>query len=153
VRPHPRDAQALRGGRRRDYGWCASHSRYLWGFRPHAIFAPDGTPRLGSPNADEREIGLTLPDRCQRHGGEVLLGDGGHASHGFAAQVAERDATFMRPCPKQEPGTRPHLAPIRQPIESILWTGKNLPTVERFCLLAAAITPNHLPENGGQHDV
>ena len=25
------------------YGYCASHSRYFWGFRLHAIFAPDGT--------------------------------------------------------------------------------------------------------------
>ena len=33
-----------------DYGWCASHSRYFWGFRLHAMFAPDGTPRaLSSP--------------------------------------------------------------------------------------------------------
>jgi len=28
-----------------DYGYCASHSRYFWGFRLHAIFAADGTPR------------------------------------------------------------------------------------------------------------
>jgi hypothetical protein len=37
-----------------DYGYCASHSRFFWGFRLHAIFAPDGTPRaitLASPNA------------------------------------------------------------------------------------------------------
>ncbi len=27
-----------------DYGWCTSHSRYFWGFRLHAIVAPDGTP-------------------------------------------------------------------------------------------------------------
>jgi hypothetical protein len=27
-----------------DYGWCASHSRYFWGLRLHAIFAPDGPP-------------------------------------------------------------------------------------------------------------
>jgi len=35
-----------------DYGYCASHSRYfryLWGFRLHAIFAPDGTPRALAP--------------------------------------------------------------------------------------------------------
>jgi hypothetical protein len=104
----------------------------LWGFRLHAIFAPDGTPRalaLRSPKADEREIGLTLPDRCQRRGGEVLLG--------------ERDATFMRAGRKQERGTRPHLAPIRQRIESIFWTCKDLLTLARFCCLAAASTPNH----------
>jgi hypothetical protein len=28
-----------------DYGYCASHSRLFWGFRLHALFAPDGTPR------------------------------------------------------------------------------------------------------------
>jgi hypothetical protein len=103
---------------------------------------PDREP---PPKADEREIGLILPDRCQRGGGEVLLGDGGHASHGFAAQVAERDATSMPPRRKNERGTRPHLAPIRQPIESILRTCKDLLTLARFCCLAAAITLNHQP--------
>jgi hypothetical protein len=115
------------------YGWCASHSRYFWGLRLHAIFAPDGTPRalaLRSPNADEREIGLILPDRCQRRGGEVLLGDGGHASHGFAAQLTERDATGPRTRHKNERGTRPHLPPIRQRIESIFRTRKDLLTLE-----------------------
>jgi len=46
-----------------DHGWCASHSRYFWGFRLHAIFAPDGTPRalaLTSPKADERDVALGL---------------------------------------------------------------------------------------------
>ena len=28
-----------------DYGYCAIHCRYFWGFRLHALFAPDGTPR------------------------------------------------------------------------------------------------------------
>jgi hypothetical protein len=145
-----------------DYGWCASHSRYFWGFRLHAIFSPDGTPRaleLCSPKLDEREIGLVLLDRCRRHGGETLIGDKGYASRAFAAQVAERDATFLRPRRKDEIGQRPHLAPIRQRIESIFWTCKDLLTLERhgartlaglrervlarFCSLAAAITLNH----------
>jgi hypothetical protein len=145
-----------------DYGWCASHSRYFWAFRLHAIFSPDGTPRaleLCSPKLDEREIGLILLDRCQRHGGETLLGDKGYASRQFAAQVQARDATFMRPRRKDETGQRPHLAPIRQRIESIFWTCKDLLTLERhgartlaglrerilarFCSLAAAITLNH----------
>ena len=145
-----------------DYGWCGSHSRYFWGFRLHAIFSPDGTPRaleLCSPKLDERDIGLVLLDRCQRHGGETLLGDKGYASRAFAAQVAQRDATFLRPRRKDERGTQPHLAPIRQRIESIFWTCKDLLTLERhgartlaglrervlarFCCLAAAITLNH----------
>jgi hypothetical protein len=123
--------------------------------------APRGALALCSPKADEREIGLILPDRCQRHGGEVLLGDGGHASRGFAAQLAEPDATSMRARRKHEAGQRPHLAPIRQRIESSFWTCKDHLTLERhrarthaglkervpvrFCCLAAAITPNHQP--------
>ena len=145
-----------------DYGWCGSHSRYFWGFRLHAIFAPHGTPRaleLTSPKLDERDVGLVLLERCRRHGGETLLGDKGYAGRAFAAAVSQRDATFVRPRRKDEPGHGPHLAPIRQRIESIFWTCKDLLTLERhgartlaglrerilarFCCLAAAITLNH----------
>ncbi|MFT4034885.1 MAG: IS982 family transposase [Patulibacter sp.] len=145
-----------------DYGYCASYSRFFWGFRLHAIFSPDGTPRaLGvcSPKRDEREIGLVLLDRCRRHGGEILLGDKGYAGRAFQTAVAERDATIVRSRRTDEPGDGPHLAPIRQRIESIFWTCKDLLTLERhgartlaglrerilqrFCCLAAAITLNH----------
>jgi hypothetical protein len=145
-----------------DYGWCASHSRYFWGFRLHAIFAPDGTPRaleLTSPKIDERDVALVLLERCRRRGGETLLGDKGYAGREFAAAVSELDATIVRPRRTDEPGTGPHLAPIRQRIESIFWTCKDLLTLERhgartlaglrerilarFCCLAAAITLNH----------
>ena len=145
-----------------DYGYCRSHSRYFWGFRLHAIFSPDGTPRaleLASPKIDEREIGLRLLDRVRRHGGETLLGDKGYAGREFATKVSERDAMLVRPRRKDEPGDGPHLAPIRQRIESIFWTCKDLLTLERhgartlpglrervlarFCTLAAAITLNH----------
>jgi hypothetical protein len=145
-----------------DYGYCTSHSRYFWGFRLHAIFSPDGTPRaleLASPKIDEREIGLILLDRCVRNRGEVLLGDKGYAGRQFAAEVAARDATILRPVRKDEPGKGPHLAPIRQRIESIFWTCKDLLTLERhgartlpgirerllarFCCLAACVSLNH----------
>jgi hypothetical protein len=46
-----------------DYGYCASHSRFFWGFRLHAIFSPDGTPRaltLTSPKQDERDVAIKL---------------------------------------------------------------------------------------------
>ena len=145
-----------------DYGYCRSHSRYFWGFRLHAIFAADGTPRalqLASPKIDERDVGLRLLERTRRHGGEILLGDKGYAGRQFAAEVAGLGATLVRPRRKDEPGDGPHLAPIRQRIESIFWTCKDLLTLERhgartlngirerilarFCCLAAAITLNH----------
>ena len=85
-------------------------------------------------------------------------GDKGYAGRTFAAEVAARDATIVRPRRSDEPGRGPHLAPIRQRIESIFWTCKDLLTLERhgartpaglrervlqrFVCLAAAITLN-----------
>ena len=145
-----------------DYGWCASHSRYFWGFRLHAIFAPDGTPRaltLASPKRDERAVGLELLARCRRTGGETLLADKGYAGRDFARAVREMGATIVRPRRKNETGHHAHLAPIRQRLESIFWTCKDLLTLERhgartiagikerilqrLLCLAACITLNH----------
>jgi hypothetical protein len=145
-----------------DYGWSASHSRYFWGFRLHGLFAPDGTPRalaLTSPKQDEREVAIKLLARARRHGGETVIGDKGYAGAKFAREVDDLDATILRPRRKDEPGHGPHLAPIRQRIESIFWTCKDILTLERhgartlpglrerilqrLLCLAAAVTLNH----------
>ena len=63
-----------------DYGYCASHSRFFWGFRLHALFALDGTPRaltLITPKASEREVCLALLERVNRSGPLVVIGDKG----------------------------------------------------------------------------
>jgi Transposase DDE domain len=117
-----------------DYGYCASHSRYFWGVRLHAIFASDGTPRafaLASPKRDEREVGLELLGRCERAGGEILLSDKGYAGQEFTSAVRGLQATHVRPKRKDEPGEGPHLAPLRQRIESIFSTCKDILTLER----------------------
>jgi hypothetical protein len=117
------------------YGYCASHSRWFWGFRLHLLAAPDGTPRaltLAAPWRDERD---------------------------FALAVAERGVLVVRPRRADEPGEGPHLSPIRQRIESIFWTCKDLLTLERhgartmaglrerilqrFLCLTACISLNH----------
>ena len=145
-----------------DYGWCASQHRFFWGFRLHALFALDGTPRalrLVSPKLDDREVGLTLLQRCDLAGGETVIGDKNYAGRDFARAVSALDATIVRPRRRDEPGQGPHLAPIRQRIESIFWTCKDLLTLERhgartlnglrerilqrFLTLAACITLNH----------
>ena len=145
-----------------DYGWCGSHSRFFWGFRLHGLFAPDGTPRafaVASPKRDEREVGLKLLERAERAGGEIVIGDKGYAGRHFAAAVDELDATILRPARKNEPDSTLHLAPIRQRIESIFWTCKDILTLERhgartlhnlrvriaqrFLALAACIALNH----------
>jgi hypothetical protein len=145
-----------------DYGWCSSHSRFFWGFRLHGLFAPDGTPRaftLASPKRDEREVGIELLERASRAGGEVVIGDKGYAGKDFAEAVRDLDATIVRPARKDEPDSALHLAPIRQRIESIFWTCKDILTLERhgartlhnlrvriaqrFLALAACVALNH----------
>ena len=147
-----------------DYGYCASHSRHFFGFRLHALFAPDGTPRalaLTSPKIDEKEVCLKMVAYCERQPGQmlVLIGDKNFRGKDFEAQLATLGATILRPRRKDEPGRGPHLAPIRQRIESIFWTFKDILTLERhsarthrnlrvrlcarFAALAAAIMLNH----------
>ena len=143
------------------YGYCAAHSRWFWGLRLHLLAAPDGTPRaltLADPRRDEREVALELLARC-RGGCELLICDKGYAGREFAASAAGLGATVVRPKRKDERGRGPHLAPIRQRIESIFWTCKDLLTLERhgartmaglrervlsrFLCLAACISLNH----------
>jgi hypothetical protein len=116
-----------------DYGFCASHSRYFWGFRLHLAAAPDGTPRalhLASPKVDERQVGLQLVERCAR-GGETLICDKGYAGRSFAEGVAKLGVAVARPKRADENGNGPHLAPIRQRIESIIWSLKGTLGLER----------------------
>ena len=145
-----------------DFGYCTSHSRYFWGFRLHGLFALDGTPRalmLTSPKTPERDVCLALLARCQRSGPLCVVGDKGYAGHQFEASAGRLDATIIRPRRKDEPAGGPHLAPIRQRVESIFQTCKDLLTLERhgartlhglatrikirFLALAAAIALNH----------
>jgi hypothetical protein len=147
-----------------DYGYCASHSRYFWGFRLHALFAPDGTPRalaLTSPKLDEKLVCLQLVARCERQPGQmlILIGDKNFRGKDFETELAKLDATIMRPRRNDERGHGPHLAPLRQRIESIFHTCKDILTLERhgartlenlrvrlasrFAALAAAVALNH----------
>jgi hypothetical protein len=121
-------------GEAADYGWCGSHSRYFWGFRLHLLCALDGTPRaveLASPKVDERRVAIELLERCVRIGGETLIGDKGYAGRAFAADIAARNAVVARPARADEPDNGVHLAPLRQRIESIIWSLKGTLGLER----------------------
>ncbi len=145
-----------------DYGYCASHSRFFWGLRLHTLMAPDGTPRamaLTSPKEGEREVCLRLLERVNRNGPVTVLGDKGYAGADFEAQAAALGATVVRPRRKDEPDRGLHLAPLRQRIESIYRSAKDILTLERhgartlrglrarisarFLALAAAVSLNH----------
>ena len=124
------------------YGYSRSHSRWFWGMRLHLACAPDGTPRaaaLVSADRPEREVALTLLPRALR-GGETIVCDKGYAGGEFASQVAALGATVVRPARRNEPQTGPHLAPIRQRIESVFHTCKDLLSLERH----GARTPRNL---------
>jgi len=145
-----------------DYGYCASHSRYFWGFRLHGLFATDGTPRalaLTSPKVGERDVCLDMLARLKRTGPVTVVADKGYAGRDFEAHAAELGARIVRPRRKDEPGRGPHLAPIRQCVESIFWTAKDMLGLEhhgarelhtlrcrlaaKFLALTAAIALNH----------
>jgi hypothetical protein len=116
------------------YHYSRSHSRWFWGMRLHLLAAPDGTPRaaiLASADQKERDVALRLFP-IGLHGGETIVCDKGYAGAEFAQTVAERHgAHILRPKRKTEPGRAPHLAPIRQCIESIFWTLKDRLGLER----------------------
>lgn len=115
------------------YGYSRSHSRFFWGMRLHLAAAPDGTPRgwaLTAADRPEREVALKLLPQVLR-GEEALVCDKGYAGREFAANVAELGACVLRPARKDEPDNGLHLSTIRQRIESIFWTCKDLLTLER----------------------
>jgi Transposase DDE domain len=115
------------------YGYSRSHSRYFFGCRLHLACALDGTPRaaaLVAADRPEREVALTLLPRALT-GGETIVCDKGYAGRDFAAKVAQLGATIVRPARRNEQQTGLHLAPIRQRIESVFWTCKDLLTLER----------------------
>ena len=114
---------------------------------------------MASPKRDEREVGIELLERTNRIGGEILIGDKGYAGREFCEAVNQLQATIVRPARKDEPDSPVHLAPIRQRVESIFWTCKDILTLERhgartlhnlrariaqrFLALAACVALNH----------
>jgi hypothetical protein len=72
--------------------------------------------------------------------GETIVCDKGYAGREFAEAVSGLGAAVLQPPRANEPQTGPHLAPIRQRIESVFWTCKDLLTLERH----GARTPRNL---------
>src|SRR6266704_6808597 len=64
------------------YGYCASHSRFFWGFRLYLITTAEGMPviwGLAHPGLGEREVVTALLERDHHliRAGQVILGDKG----------------------------------------------------------------------------
>ena len=118
------------------YGYCASHSRFFWGFRLYLISAPDGMPviwGLANPKIGEREATRALLEHDHHliRAGQVILGDKGLAGRDFEAFITENlGATLIRPDRKDEKARFGRLGGIRQWIESVFDTLKGQLSLE-----------------------
>ena len=114
------------------YGYCASHSRYFWGFRLYLLCASDGMPiafELAPANAPEREVAAEMLRRVQLDGYTVIA-DKGFAGEEFEALMAELGALFLRPDRKDEQPRFGGLGGVRQRVESIIDTIKGQLSLE-----------------------
>jgi hypothetical protein len=115
------------------YGYCASHSRYFWGFRLYLLCASDGMPiafELAPANASEREVAAEMLARVQLDGYTVIA-DKGFAGEDFEALMTELGAIFLRPDRKDEQPRFGGLGGVRQWVESIIDTIKGQLSLER----------------------
>ena len=151
------------------YGWCASHSRYFWGFRLYLLCAADGMPiafELAPANAPERVVAAEMLARVDL-AGYTVMADKGFAGEEFDEIMAALGARFLRPDRKGEPHRNGSLAPVRQWIESVFWTCKGQLTLEnhggrtvpgvcvrvalRLLALAAGLVHNQSIGQPGRH--
>jgi hypothetical protein len=151
------------------YGWCASHSRYFWGFRLYLLCAPDGMPitfELASANTPERLVAAEMLERLDLDGYTVMA-DKGFAGEEFEQIMAALGAHFLRPDRRDEPHRHGSLGPVRQWIESVFWTCKGQLTLEahggrtieglctrvalRLLALAAGLIHNQTIGDAGRH--
>jgi hypothetical protein len=118
------------------YGYCASHSRFFWGFRLYLITTAEGMPviwGLANPKIGEREVVQALLERDPQliRAGQVILGDKGFAGRDFEGFIRDQlHAHLVRPDRKDEPARFGPLARYRQWIEAIIDTLKGQLTLE-----------------------
>jgi hypothetical protein len=118
------------------YGYCASHSRFFWGFRLYLISTPEGMPviwGLANPKVGEREATQALLEKDHHlvRAGQVILGDKGFAGKDFERFISEDlGAHLIRPDRKDEKPRFGKLGGIRQWIESVFDTLKGQLTLE-----------------------
>ncbi len=151
------------------YGYCASHSRYFWGFRLYLLCASDGMPiafELAPANASERVVAAEMLRRVELDGYTVIA-DKGFAGEEFEALIRELGALFLRPDRKDEQPRVGGLGGVRQWVESIIDTLKGQLSLEdhgartmpglitriaqRLLALAAGLWHNWQTGNPGRH--
>lgn len=106
------------------YGYCASHSRWYWGFKLYLVCAGDGMPImwcLANPKVGEREVLTALLDTNHHliRDGQLLLADKGFAGKAFREFTHSLGLRLLRPDRKDETYTHGNLGGVRQRIESV----------------------------------
>ena len=116
------------------YGYCASHSRYFYGFRLHLVCAPCGMPvgfELAGAKTDERIVLRDIATRCLR-GGDTVIGDKGYRSRELETALRAEAIELLRPDHGSDVGpSRGNLGSVRQWIESIIQTLKGQLSLEQ----------------------
>jgi len=109
------------------YGYCASHSRYFWGFRLHLVCDLDGVPvrwALTGAADPERDTAEALLDPFLR-AGVTVIADKGYAGRHHEAFYREHGAVLLRPSRRNDEHLGiGSLGFIRQRIESVFDTAK-----------------------------
>jgi DDE family transposase len=119
------------------YGYCASHSRWFWGFRLYLITTAEGMPviwGLAHPGIGEREVTAALLERDHDlvRAGQVILGDKGFAGRDFENYLTGTlGAHLIRPDRTDETPRFGRLTRCRQWIEAIIDTLKGQLTLEQ----------------------
>jgi hypothetical protein len=116
-----------------EYGFCASHSRYFYGYRLHLVCAPCGMPvafEIAPAKTDERDVARMLADRFLTSG-DVLVGDKGYRSEQLERDLAHGGIDLIRPDRRDEPKRFGNLGGMRQWIESIIDTLKGQLSLEQ----------------------
>jgi hypothetical protein len=145
------------------YGYCASHSRFFWGFKLYLVCAGDGMPHmwcLANPKIGERDVVAALLAHNSHliRTGQVLLADKGFAGREFKAFTEQLGLRLLRPDRKDETYRNGNLGGVRQWIESVNQTlkgqldleahgGRTVPGVftrvaQRLAAMAAGIWHN-----------
>ena len=93
------------------YGYCASYSRYFWGFKLYLVCAGDGMPImwcLANPKIGERVVVAALLDHNHHliRTGQVLLADKGFAGRQFHQLTEAMGLRLLRPDRKDETAPR-----------------------------------------------
>jgi hypothetical protein len=115
------------------YGYCASHSRYFWGFRLYLVCTRDGMPfgfELAAANEPERQVAAELLERISQPG-QTIIADKGFAGREFEQLVLDLGCRFLRPDRKREAARHGNLGGVRQWIEAIIGTCKSQLSLER----------------------